>query len=52
VFWREWRWFFNKAFQTEVDAAIAKPLDPSARSIFLIPGTETAASHPAQSPQT
>ena len=51
MFWRERRWLFNKAFQTEVDAAIAKPMDPGARSFFLVPET-AAANHPAQSPQT
>jgi len=52
VFWRERRWLFSKAFQTEVDAAIAKPMDPDARSFFAMPATETTSRHKAQSPET
>ena len=52
MFWRERRWLFNKAFQTEVDAAITKPIDSGAKLFGVIPLTEMAASHSAQPPAT
>ena len=43
MFWHERRWLFSSAFQAEVDAAISKPMDPEARSIFAMSGANTSA---------
>lgn len=48
MFWHERRWLFGSAFQAEVDAAISRPMDPEARSIFAIPGTDAGTIHAAQ----
>ncbi len=45
MFWSERRWLFSNAFRAEVEAAIAKPMDPDARSIFELRGVDTAVDH-------
>ena len=47
MYWHERRWLFGSAFQAEVDAAISKPMDPAARSIFAMSGADTSANHAA-----
>jgi hypothetical protein len=47
MYWHERRWLFSSAFQAEVDAAISKPMDPQARSIFAMSGADTSANHAA-----
>ncbi len=41
TFWHERRWLFSSAFQTAVDAAISRPMDPGARLIFAIPDSDS-----------
>jgi hypothetical protein len=43
MFWHERRWLFGNAFQAEVDAAISRPMDPEAKSIFAMPGANIEA---------
>jgi hypothetical protein len=52
VFWRERRWIFSEAFQSEVDAAITKPIDAGAKLFGVIPLTDMPESHSAQPPVT